>query len=192
MDISIDISNITLETDRLLLRPWQEEDLNDFYKYASVEGVGEMAGWKHHESIEVSKQMLQSFISGRHVFAIVYKENNKVIGSLGLHKSWADDDSNYANLKVKEIGYVLSKDYWGQGLMAEAVKEVIRFCFEDYKLDALTVGHFSFNNQSRRVIEKCGFKFVKNSEFYAKHLGETYEDKKYILFNKDEEVTFKK
>lgn len=115
----------------------------------------------------------------------MYKENNKVIGSLGLHRSWANDDSNYEDLRLKEIGYVLSKDYWGQGMMVEAVKKVISFCFQEYKLDAITIGHFTFNNQSRRVIEKCGFKFVKNSQFYAKHLGETYEDKKYILFSKD-------
>lgn len=65
MDISVDVSNIILETNRLLLRSWQEGDLNDFYQYASVEGVGEMAGWKHHESIEDSRQILQSFISGK-------------------------------------------------------------------------------------------------------------------------------
>ena len=59
-------------------------------------------------------EMLQSFISEKNVFAIVYKENNKVIGSLGLHESWANDESDYAHLKIKEIGYVLSKAYWGR------------------------------------------------------------------------------
>lgn len=46
---------------------------------------------------------------------VIYKENNKVIGSLGLHKSWANDESQYAHLKIKEVGYVLSKAYWGKG-----------------------------------------------------------------------------
>lgn len=87
MDIPIDVTNKTIETDRLILRAWKETDLDDFYEYASVEGVGEMAGWKHHESIDVTKKILQSFISEKNVFAIVYKENNKVIGSLGLHNS---------------------------------------------------------------------------------------------------------
>lgn len=96
MDITIDISKTILETDRLILRPWKEADLNDFYQYASIPGVGEMAGWKHHNSIEVSEKILQSFISGKNVFAIVYKENNKVIGSLGLHNSWAKDESSYS------------------------------------------------------------------------------------------------
>ena len=181
MDVQIDITDSRLETQRLLLRPWFESDINDFYEYASVEGVGEMAGWKHHDSIEVSKKILQSFITDKNVFAIVYKENGKVIGSFGLHYSWANDDPKYKDLKLKEIGYVLSKTYWGQGLMTEAVKEVIHFCFDKYALDALTVGHYSENSRSKRVIEKCGFKFVKQSEYYAKQLQKTFINMEYIL-----------
>ena len=105
-----------IETDKLILRAWQETDLDDFYEYASIEEVGEMAGWKHHESIDVSKDILKSFISAKNEFAIMYKKNNKVIGSIGLHDSWANDEPDYQSLKLKEIGYVLSKDYWGQGL----------------------------------------------------------------------------
>lgn len=186
MDLCIDITNTEIETPRLLLRPWTEDDLEDFYEYASVEGVGEMAGWKHHPSIDVTKKILQSFLSDKNVFAIVYKETGKVIGSLGLHNSWANEDSKYQALKLKEIGYVLSKDYWGQGLMPEAVMEVIKFCFDKWGLDALTIGHFSDNNQSKRVIEKCGFQFVKQSVFYAKQLQQSFEGRKYILLRPKE------
>lgn len=182
MDIQINITGTTIETPRLILRPWLESDLSDFYEYASVEGVGEMAGWKHHDSIETSKEILQSFMEEMNIFAIVYKETGKVIGSLGLHDSWANEDSKYKHLKLKEIGYVLSKNYWGKGLMPEAVKEVIKFCFDKYGLDALTIGHFSMNNQSKRVIEKCGFKFIKQSEYYAEQLKESFDDMKYILY----------
>ncbi len=183
MDIVIDISGIRFETDRLILRPWNENDLEDFFEYASVGGVGEMAGWKHHESIDVSKKILDSFIAEKNVFAVALKESGKVIGSLGLHPSWANDAPEYKDLKVKEIGYVLSKDYWGKGFMPEAVREVIRFCFETIGLDALTIGHFNKNNQSRRVIEKCGFRFVKNGEYYAKQLQKSFDEMKYIRFN---------
>lgn len=184
MDITIDITKTTLETERLILRPWKETDLKDFYQYASTPGVGEMAGWKHHDSIEVSENILQSFISGKNVFAIVYKENTKVIGSLGLHKSWANDENSYSHLKLKEVGYVLSKEYWGNGLMPEALTEVIKFCFNTCKLDALTIFHFSSNTQSKRVIEKCGFKFVKQSKYFAKQLNLTFDDMQYVLLNK--------
>ena len=183
MDIQIDISNTILETERLILRPWKESDLEDFYEYASVPGVGEMAGWMHHESVEVSKKILDSFIAEKNVFAVALKESGKVIGSLGLHPSWANDTPEYKDLKVKEIGYVLSKDYWGEGLMPEAVREVIRFCFGTNELDALTIGHFKTNDQSRRVIEKCGFQFVKNGKYYAKQMQKNFDDMKYILFH---------
>ncbi len=181
MDIQIDITDTVLETRRLILRPWEESDLEDFYAYASVEGVGEMAGWRHHESIEVSRSILEDFMSHKNVFALVHRESGRAIGSLGLHPSWANEDEAYRDLKMKEIGYVLSREYWGQGLMPEAVRAVIGFCFDTCGLDALTVGHFSVNGQSKRVIEKCGFQFVKESRYHAKQLGKDFDDMRYIL-----------
>ncbi len=184
MDVIINIENACLKTDRLILRPWKKEDLNDFYEYASMPGVGEMAGWKHHQSISMSEVILNYFIAKKEVFAIEYKENNKVIGSIGLHLSWANQDFRYQNLKVKEVGYVLSKDYWGQGIMVEALTAMMTYCFDELKLEALSTAHFTMNAQSQRVIEKCGFEFVKDSEYYVSALEETYQDKKYILINK--------
>lgn len=181
MDINIDLSEIVLETERLILRPWKDTDLDDFYEYASVPGVGEMAGWKHHENAVETKRILDMFISDKNIFAVVYKENNKVIGSLGLHGSWANSDPDYSGLKIKEIGYTLSKDYWGRGLMPEAVKSVIEYCFDTRGLDALTICHFITNLQSKRVIEKCGFTFVKESVYYSKQTDQKYDELQYIL-----------
>lgn len=61
----------------------------------------------------------------------------------------------------REIGYVLSKDYWGMGLMPEAVKAVIKYLFEDVKLDFIICNHYTDNDQSKRVKEKCGFRNLK-------------------------------
>lgn len=183
--MEIDISNAVIETERLLLRPWNKGDLQDFYEYASVPGVGEMAGWKHHESIDKSEEILNLFIEGKSTFALQYKENNKVIGSLGLHGSWACEDENYAHLKLKEIGYVLSKDYWGQGLMTEAVKAVIDYCFKELGFEALAICHYLENEKSKRVIEKCGFQFVKNDKHYSKSLEKEFDDVQYILLKGD-------
>ncbi|MDD4493169.1 MAG: GNAT family N-acetyltransferase [Eubacteriales bacterium] len=181
MEICVDISNIILETERLLLRSFNEGDLEDLFTYASVPGIGEMAGWPHHDSIETSKRILKSFIEGKEVFALYHKNDRKVIGSLGLHSSWASKDERYKDLKVKEIGYVLSKDYWGRGLVPEAVNAVIAYCFDTLGAEALTCCHFLTNNQSRRVIEKCGFSFVKQSVYYSKQLEQEFDEKKYIL-----------
>ena len=178
-----DITNVRLETKRLILRAWKQDDLSDFYEYARVPGVGEMAGWPHHESIETTKMILESFINEKNVFAIEHRETGKVIGSLGLHNSWANGLSEYAPLKLIEIGYVLSKDFWGQGLMPEAVKAVIRYAFDEMKLDALTVCHFTSNTQSKRVIEKSGFIPVGTGVYHAKQLGTDFDDIRYILKN---------
>ena len=181
MDIIVDVTGIIIKTSRLILRSWQETDLDDFFAYASVPGVGEMAGWPRHETIETSKMILHSFIEKKEVFALYHKSDRKVIGSLGLHYSWANEDDKYKNLKVKEIGYVLSKDYWGQGLIPDAVKAVMDYCFLNLGVEAFTCGHFKENNQSRRVIEKCGFEFLKESVYYSKQLDKSFEDMKYIL-----------
>lgn len=159
MNANFKIDGKVLETQRLILREFEENDLKDFYEYASVDGVGEMAGWHHHENIEKSEEILNQFMKENKVFAIVYKENNKVIGSLGIEKYDMEDKlDEFKKLYGREIGYVLHKDYWGKGLMPEAVKCVIDYLFNDLELDFLICGYYSFNDQSKRVQEKCGFK----------------------------------
>ena len=161
MNAPIDVTNIRIETERLVLRAWRESDLHDFYEYASVPGVGEKAGWNHHQSPEESQRILGFFISGKKTLALELKVNGKVIGSLGLEPR--DEDAGLpAELQGREIGYVLSKDYWGKGLMPEAVKAVMGYCFDVLDYDYLTCGHFDHNDRSRRVVEKSGFQFLKN------------------------------
>jgi len=185
MDIPVYITkHDTIETERLILRRWKRRDLRDLFEYASVDGVGEMAGWPHHADIDITRHVLRSFRKERNVFAVYHKADNKVIGSLGLHRSWSNDDDAYRHLRCKEIGYVLSRDYWGQGYMTEAVRAVINWCFVELKADALTCGHFTHNDRSRRVIEKCDFRFVRQSEYEARQLGKTYDDARYILMRK--------
>ena len=144
MNAKIDISNVTLKTDRLILRPWALDDLDDFYEYAKVDGVGQMAGWLPHENKDKSLMILNMFIEEKKTFAIEY--NGKVIGSLGIEEYDEGQLPEYKNKLGREIGYVLSKDYWGLGLMPEALKEVIRYCFEELELDFLACGHFTDNN----------------------------------------------
>lgn len=110
MNAPVDISGVRLESERLILRPWREGDLQDFYEYARVDGVGQMAGWLPHESMEKSKQILHLFITEKKTFALELKENGKVIGSLGLEER--DENIDVPDRMMgREIGYVLSKDY---------------------------------------------------------------------------------
>ena len=159
MNAHFRINGKVIETERLILRAFKQTDLEPFYEYASVEDVGEMAGWKHHESIDESRKIMDSFINNDKVFAICLKENNKVIGSIGIEKYGLEDAlTEFKNYRGRELGYVLSKDYWGKGLMPEAVNAVIEYLFNELDYDFLLCGYYNFNERSKRVQTKCGFR----------------------------------
>lgn len=181
MNAQIDISGVTLRTDRLLLRPWREADLGDFYEYASVDGVGQMAGWMPHRDMEESRRILGHFIEGKKCFALEYQ--GKVIGSLGIEAYSEEHYPELSDLAGREIGYVLSKDYWGRGLMPEAVRAVISYLFQDVGLDFILVGHFDWNRQSARVIEKCGFQYIKTCP-YETRFGTVETSEESILYRR--------
>ena len=162
MNAEIDISNVKLETERLVPRAWEITDLDNFFEYASVSGVGEKAGWEHHKNKDKSLEILKMFIDEKKVFAIVLKENQKVIGSIGIEEYRQDLDTNLENLLGRELGYVLSKDYWNKGIMTEAVSKVIEYCFKILKLNYLIATCFNYNIASKRVLEKLNFKFYKD------------------------------
>ncbi len=182
MNTQIDITGVVLTTPRLTLRPWRESDLQDFYEYARVDGVGQMAGWLPHRSVEESAAILDSFIRHKKTFAL--EHNGKCIGSLGVEEYNEAHHPELAALRGREIGYVLSKDFWGRGLMPEAVRAVTRWLFDEVGLDFILVGHFERNRQSRRVIEKCGFQYVKNVPYETRY-GTVEDCRDYILRRED-------
>jgi RimJ/RimL family protein N-acetyltransferase len=144
-----------ISTERLLLREWRETDSQDLFEYAKSELVGPNAGWKPHESEEESQEIIQLFINGNDTYAIELKAENKVIGGIGLHDRKPDE--KLAHLKQKEIGYVLNPAYWGKGYVPEAVNNLLAYGFEELDLDIIWCGHYDFNQNSKRVNEKCGF-----------------------------------
>ena len=146
-----------LETDRLILRPWEESDAEDLYKYASHPDVGPIAGWPVHTSVENSREIIRSVLSAPETYAVVLKESGLPVGSIGLMLGKASNiglpDSE------GEIGYWIGVPFWGQGLIPEAVRELIRRAFAELDLTTLWCGYFDGNEQSRRVQEKCGFRY---------------------------------
>ena len=162
MNAEINISNVILETDRLILRAWEITDLDDFFEYASVEGVGEKAGWEHHKSKDKSLEILKMFMEEKKVFAIVLKENQKAIGSIGIEELGEELDKDLDNLSGRELGYVLNKDYWNKGIMTEAVSKVVDYCFNTLKLNFLMASYFNHNIASKKVLENLNFKFYKD------------------------------
>ncbi len=189
MNADFKINGTRIETKRLVLRAFEQSDLNDFFTYASVNGVGEMAGWKHHESVQDSQKILDKFINDDKTFAICLKESGKLIGSLGVEKYGLENAlTEFENYNGRELGYVLSKEFWGQGIMPEAVNAVIEFLFNEYNLDFLLCGHFAFNTQSKRVQEKCGFKPYRKLTFDTA-MGTKEEGILSLLVNPDKAIT---
>lgn len=146
-----------LETERLILRPWQDSDAESLYEYAKDPRVGPIAGWPVHTSVENSREIIRDVLAVPETYAVCLKADGAAIGSIGL---MIGENSNIGLPDTEaEIGYWLGVSFWGQGLIPEAVRELIRYSFEDLKLEKLWCGYFDGNEKSRRVQEKCGFKY---------------------------------
>ena len=148
-----------LETDHLILRPWVEDDAEELYKYAKDPDVGPMAGWPVHASVENSREIIRAVLSAPETYAVCMKETGKPVGSIGLHRNdLATQDDEY------ELGYWLGKPYWGQGLIPEASREVLRYAFEDLGMNRIWCGYYDGNEKSRRVQVKLGFEYQRRTE----------------------------
>lgn len=169
MDAIVDVTKIRIETNRLVLRPFEPKDLYDFNAYARVPGVGETAGWTYHKDIDESKRILDMFIEGKKTLAVLDKASNRVIGSLGLEETSPELGDVYLDKIGRDIGYVLAKECWGQGLMVEAVQAVIQYVFDVLDYDFVSCGYFLSNHQSQRVNQKCGFLFFKEITFTTRY-----------------------
>ena len=147
-----------LETKRLILRPWQIEDAESCYRYAKNPNIGPKAGWPVHESVENSREIIRTVLSAPNTFAVVWKQSMEPIGNISLMIGKQCNLTNAAD--EGEIGYWLGEPFWGQGLIPEATKRLIRYAFEDCHLKKLWCGSFEGNHNSRRVQEKCGFHYA--------------------------------
>ncbi len=129
---------MVFETSRLLLRPWEEADAESLYAYAKDDRIGPITGWPPHTSVENSREVIKYVLSEPETYAVCLKEDNKAIGSIGL---MVGKSSNLALPENEgEIGYWIGVPFWGQGLIPEAVRTLIRHAFADLKLETLWCG----------------------------------------------------
>lgn len=144
-----------LKTERLILRPWTEADAENLYEYAKNPEVGPVAGWPVHTSVENSREIIRTVFAAPETYAVCLKEDDQAIGCVAVTVG------QKSNMKLPEnegeIGYWIGAPFWGQGLIPEAVRELIRRSFEDLHLTKLWCGYFEGNNKSKRAQEKCGF-----------------------------------
>ncbi len=149
-----------LTTERLILRPWEEADAEECFRYAKDPRVGPMAGWPAHRSVEESRQIIREVLAVPETYAIVWKQTGLPIGAVGLNRSTriapGQDEA--------ELGYWLGVPYWGRGIMPEAARRVLRRAFEDLGLERVWCAYYEGNEKSRRVQQKLGFRYVRTDE----------------------------
>ena len=160
-----------LETKRLILRPWLLSDAESLYEYAKDPAIGPVAGWNPHTDVENSREIIRNVLSADETYAVCLKTDNRAIGSIGLMIGKA------SNLGLPEregeIGYWIGVPFWGQGLIPEAVNELLRYGFVDLGLQKIWCGYFDGNLKSKRVQDKCGFLYHHTNEnIYWKITGD--------------------
>lgn len=148
-----------LQTKRLVLRAWQESDAEALYKYARNPNIGPIAGWPPHTSVENSREIIKTVLSAPETYAVVLKETGEAVGSIGLMTARIEINSATMADDECEIGYWIGEPYWGQGLIPEAVDELLRYAFENLQMSVVWCGYFDGNEKSKRVQEKCGFTY---------------------------------
>ena len=170
-----------LVTNRLILRPWCDDDAPDLYIYASDPDIGPPAGWPPHTSVENSLEIIRTVLSAPETYAVCLKESGKPIGSIGFHRNdLAEADDEY------ELGYWIGKPFWGRGLIPEASREMLRYAFEDLKMNRIWCGYYDGNEKSRRVQEKLGFVYHHTTEgIEVRLLGEIRTGHAMLLARED-------
>ena len=151
-----------LQTDRLLLRTIDEADAEGLFEYAKDPEVGPIAGWPPHKSVKETRKVIRDVLSGPECYAICRKVDGSVIGVIELKLRGRTDLTDQKD--ECELGYWLGRPFWGQELMPEAVRELLRYAFEELGMKKIWAGYYEGNDRSRRVQEKCGFRHVRTTE----------------------------
>lgn len=171
-----------IETERLVLRPWRENDAAALYRYASDPEVGPSAGWAPHTSVEDSLNVLRTILMNERTWAITVKPSDEGVGSIGIFPGHNERQNG-----EYEIGYWIAKPFWGKGYVPEAVRALMSLYFS-FGAERIWCAHADFNDRSRRVIEKVGFHYrftapwesslgdVRNSLYYALEAEEFGDD----------------
>ena len=143
-----------LESERLLYRVIVKEDTDDYYAYAKDDEISRYLLWSPHPSRRYTARYLDSlqaaYREGRFFdFALIFKETGRMIGTCGLTRV---DIPN----RTAEIGYVLSREFWHQGLAQEAVRTILAFAFLEIGFHRVEARFMKGNIASLRVMEKNG------------------------------------
>lgn len=172
---------MVFETERLILRPWKLDDAEELYKYAKDPCVGPRAGWPVHTSVENSREIIETVLSAEGTYAVVLKDTNLPVGCIGIMHN-----KNVPTLEDEvEIGYWLGKPYWGQEIIPEACKVLIRYCFEMLGCSKIWASYYNANRNSCRVMQKCGFEFHHTEHDKLCELLNEYRTEHIVVLTKE-------
>ena len=159
MNAPFDHQDKPLETRRLILRPWTPDDLDALFALTSNPNVTTQAGFRPYTEKAQAEAALRRLIASRDDYAIQLKDDNVVVGSVGFEPCEpAETLPEFEPYQGRAIGFMLSEDYWGRGIIPEAVNRLIAYAFGFWDFDFLLSGHFEGNAASASVMKKCGFK----------------------------------
>lgn len=160
-----------VKTDRLILRPWAEEDAESLYQYASDPRIGPAAGWLPHTDVENSRRIIREVLSLPGNLAVEIQGIPGPVGAVGLIRE--NSHNEYMQPGEVEIGYWIGVPFWGNGYIPEAVEALLSLSFEYLNAPAVWCGYYDGNEKSRRCQEKCGFIYHHTAaDVLAERLGE--------------------
>jgi ribosomal-protein-alanine N-acetyltransferase len=147
-----------LETERLVLRRMTLDDLGFYFEHFSRKEVVEGQGFPAPENMGAAKEELEMYCIKNFEqntgirWGITFKGRKGLIGTCGVYK-WVKEDGYSA-----EMGYDLDPEYWGMGIMTEALEVIIRYAFETMRLHRIEVRVMPHNKRSMRLLKRLGFK----------------------------------
>lgn len=170
----------TFETDRLKIRLFNKNDVDDLYEYCSDDEVTKYLPFDTYTSKQQAVERIEYCETGYKelnapiLWAIEYKQDAKLVGGIDFVK-WDEKD------KYAEIGYLLNKKYWNKGIMTEALKPILEFGFEKMELNRIQIICDERNVGSARVMEKNGLKYEGTLRQVKYNKGEFVNIKYYSI-----------
>ena len=173
----------TLQTQRLQLRRFGLADAPALFAYASDPLVTRFITWRTQIAVEEATDFVQGILdwyrSGEVAYwAIIRRDNGQLIGSCGLF-DWQPNPAR------AELAFVLARPYWGQGFISEAVRELMRYGFEELGLIRLEARCVVQNTASARVMERAGMTYEGTLRHYIYIKGQLYDLKVYSLLREE-------
>lgn len=178
---------INRETNRLLLRQLNENDMHDIFAYSHLKDVVSMVGMKLHTSLDMTKRYILHEQKKNETYGLILKNEDRLIGTVSLRHTDKD-----ASINARLISIIIHPNYWGKGYGSEAIKEVLKVAFEEYKVDKVFGGCFSFNARSKSIQEKLGFLYENTDEESYEYNGKRLDVLNYSMSSARYQIEVKK